>query len=363
MKNAHRFATLTSIVVLAGCGSNIEEETGPELRPARVHTVTGADSSQIRSFSGVIHSAQESRLSFKVGGTVISLPVQAGSALKPGDTIARIDASTFELELEQARAKLAQADASLRNSQSSYNRVKGLYENSGASKDELDLARANAETAEAEVRAANKSVELAELNQSYTLLRASGDCTVASIAVEQNENVSAGEEIAIVNCGDALEVHLGIPESLIGRLSKGMAAQIQPNIAGNKSYSGKVTEIGVGTSSSAATFPVVVAIEKTDKDIRPNMAAQVSLDFGSQTAKLFHVPTNAVVKDGAGTHVFLAVPTGNGQAAIKRQMITVGALTSQGLEVIDGLSMGDLVVTAGLSSLREGQPVLLPGEF
>ena len=181
----------TVIVFIAGCGqADLPEE--PRLRPVRYLLVSSDSVVRERSFSGTLKSSLESRLSFKVSGTATSVPVQIGQRLQKGDLIAQLDAAGFALQEEQAQASLVQTEASERNAMSNYERTKGLYANDSASRNDLDAARANAESAEAQVRAAEKALEIARLNESYTRLYANADCSIASIDVEVNENVSAG---------------------------------------------------------------------------------------------------------------------------------------------------------------------------
>ena len=68
-----------------------------------------------------------------------------------------------------------------------------------------------------------------------------------------------------------------------------------------------------------------------------------------------------MIRDPGGTFVYVALPTEvSGQALVRRKPVTLGELTQSGIEVLDGLSAGDRVVTAGLSVIRDGQRVLVP---
>jgi RND family efflux transporter MFP subunit len=173
-----------------------------------------------RSFTGTAKSTQESRLSFKVSGTATSVPAQVGQLLNEGDLIAQLDAANYALQIEQAQAALIEAQAGERNAVSAYERTKGLYANDNASLNDLDSARANAEAAQAQVSAAAKALEIARLNESYTRLYASAQCSISSIDIEVNENVTAGQQIAIVSCGDEFEVTLDVPESVISNIDQ-----------------------------------------------------------------------------------------------------------------------------------------------
>ncbi len=359
MKIAAYFVFL-SAVLLGGCDGPTQMEAEPQLRPVRIAIVAPSDGSRERSFSGISQSTQESRMSFKVSGTLVDLPVQVGDQLKKGDLIAGLSDSTYELQVQQAEAALAQAQASQRNTDANYERVKGLYENSNASRGDLDVARANAESAQAQVRSARKSLEIAQLNRSYTRLKAAADCTVASVDADLNENVNAGEQIAKVNCGTGIEVSLGIPESLIGGFSSGLPATVRFNALPDREYIGEVTEVGNASGSSAATFPVVVTLQEFDREVRPSMAAEVTIRFAEQQSKAPVIPAAAVVNDERGTFVYVAEPGDGNIATIRRQTITVGELTANGVQISAGLSAGDRVVIAGTSVIREQQTVLLP---
>ncbi len=348
-------------LLLSACGGSDDLAAVEQLRPVRVFTVTDNGEIRQRTFSGISQSAQESRLSFKVGGNIVELPIQVGDQISPGELIARLDASSFELEAEQARANLIQAQANQRNARANYDRAKNLYENANASRNDLDTARAGAESAEAEVKAAQKALEIAELNRSYTRLNANAACAVASVAVELNENVKSGEEIAKVNCGADIEVAVGVPEGLIAQMNRQIPTMVRFNAIPGTPFAAAVTEIGVAGSSSAATFPVVVQLTEADPRMRPNMAAQVTFEFINREGAAIHVvPASAVVNDQNGRFVYLAEPAGDGTATVTRHDVELGELTENGIEIFAGLEDGDLVVTAGVSAIRDQQTVLLP---
>ena len=178
------FATIGLMLALSACSDSANVTAEPALRPVRVAVVSQNGDFRERSFTGISQSTQESRMSFRVAGTIIDIPVQVGDRLAAGDLIARLNPSNFDLTVQQAEASLAQATANQRNADSAYSRAKELYENNNASRNDLDSARANAESAEAQVQSAAKSLEIARLDRSYTRLTAATDCTIASVDAE-----------------------------------------------------------------------------------------------------------------------------------------------------------------------------------
>ena len=348
-------------VFLSACGDDLApEQTEPALRSVKTQIIGSSQQGITRTFSGSAKANQRSNLSFRVAGNMQSLKVEVGDRLQPGDVIATLDPFEYQLQAQQALASLTQAQATLRNAKSNFERTKGLYENNNISRNELDSARANAESSSAQVSAANKVLELARLNESYTKLKAVETCSVADSLAEVNEQVTAGQTIVEVTCGDGLDVELVVPGSVIALLQRGMNANISFSAIPDKLFTGKITEVGVA-SSAGTTYPVTVALTETSDDLRPGLAAQVSFKFETAEHKRnFIVPAVAIGKDVAGKYVYIVENTTQENVGIiKRQNVTIGELTATGIEITQGVQEGDRVVTAGVNIVREGLEVLI----
>ena len=354
------FASL-AVLNLTGCDSQTPE-TEPQLRLVRYITIADPASTRTRVFSGSSKSTQESRLSFKVAGTLIDIPVQVGDQLKPGQVIARLDSSQFKLQVQQSNASLIQAQANARNANASYERTKKLYQDNNASRNDLDNARANAETTKALQEAAENALELAELELSYTDLKSDGDCAVAELSVEVNENVASGNPIAKVNCGEELEVQVNVPENLIASIKSDAKVFIAFDAVAGKRFNGRVTEVGGVAEGGASVFPVVVKLldSNAGSGLRAGLAAEVTFSFASNDGANTHLlPLSAVIKGSDGTFVFVAEPQQDKRAVVRRKVVQLGELTENGVQVLQGLERGDRVITAGISVIRDGQQVLM----
>jgi len=355
------FALLFATLILAACGKSdtaIEEI----LRPVRYVTVSDNNVIRGRSFSGTSKSSRESRLSFKVSGTIINAPVQNGQRLNAGDLIAEIDPASYVLQAQQAQASLVEAQANDRRAAANYERTKGLYANDNASLNDLESARAQAESAGAQVGSASKALEIARLNISYTKLTADTDCSIASLDIEVNENVGAGQQVAAVSCGDAFEVTLDLPESLIGSVNATTPVSVQFGSIPDQVFSGTISEVAVALAPGSAAFPIVIKIAESHPSLRSGLAANVTFQFDSDADRgRVVIPVTAVVKDPNGTFVFVAeLAEIDDEAIVHRRAVTFGELSQLGIEIIDGLNVGDRVVTAGVSVIRDGQRVLIP---
>ncbi len=355
-KNSNLFVIALFVVGLAGCTDPIEEEA-TVLRPVK-HIVVSSGSAAIRDrvFSGTAHSSSEANLSFNVNGTVKRVVVKVGDTVKRGDLIAEIDSETYRIEVEQAQAALAQANASRRNTEAEYQRVRQLYTNDNASQNELDTALANAESSKASYNADSHGLRLALLNLDYTKLNADGNCTIANLNIEPNENITSGTTVAEVNCGAGWEVEIGVPESLISAFHDGITGSVQFTAIRGESFSGAVTEIGTATGGNS-TFPVTLLMNDFPAIIRSGLAAEVTFQFGAQSTDgdNFYLGPSVVGQDETGTFVFVIEPSEElGAAVLRRRAVEVGGISELGLEIKSGLNNGDKVVTAGQTMARDG---------
>lgn len=357
---------LVLLVVIAGAGglggcSETAEDAAPVLRPVRCQTVYSTGGARVRTFSGSSRAGVESRISFKVGGTVDRLEVKVGDVVQAGATIAQLDPKDYRLRKEEAEASLRRHEAQLRSYSANYERIRSLYENGHASLNDLDQARASFETAQAAVRSAEKSLELARSQLESTTLIAPVTGSIADVPVEVNENVQPGGVIAVLTSGSQPEVEVSIPENLITQIREGAAVQVSFDAIPGTRFPAVVTEVAVAAMGMATTFPVTVRLTAADDAIRPGMAAEVAFSFetADQRNRIL-VPPSSVGEDRQGRFVFIVDEVDDGLGTARRRAVAVGELTGDGLEITEGLHDGDLLVTAGVSKLTDGRRVRIP---
>lgn len=358
----NKFCVWTALALCAWvCVSCSKKEEPKEvIRPVRYQKVSKANAEQVRSFSGVASAGIESRLSFKVSGNIEKKLIKVGDAVKAGDLLAQIDAKDYMLQAEELDAQMAQTRAQERNAKANYDRVRALYENNNASKSDLDAARAQYESYTASYKALEKKKELAERQIDYTRLTAPRDGNIASVAVDINENVQAGQTIVVLTSDDVIDVNVMVPENYISRITKDSRVEVGFASVSNRSYEGVVKEIGVTSESYATTYPVTVEIVSADRQIRSGMAADVRFYVSaSEQQDRYIISSFAVNEDARGKFVLVAVPAGEGLATVERREVKVGQLTDSGIEIFSGIKDGDLVITAGISKIIEGQKVKL----
>jgi len=344
---------------LLSCGGE-PPSPEPPLRPVRYQVVEASGGRRVRTFSGVTRSEVESNLSFRVAGNVQRVLVLNGDSVEQGQLIAELDPTDFELQVDEAEAAVLQTQAQARRADADYERVRGLYENRNASKSDLDAARAAAESARAQIDASLQRLEQARSRLSYTRLRAPVGGSIGRVDVEVNENVQAGQRVAMLSSGARPEVEVAVPESLIGELEVGDPVSVRFDALPGREFPAEMIEVGVAATGLATTFPVTVRLAEARAEVRSGMAANLDFTFGEEGAPdRVLAPSHAVLEDRDGRFVYIVVPSEPGRGQVQRRAVTIGELTGEGLEILDGLSDGDRLVTAGVSQIHDGLEVKL----
>lgn len=345
---------------LAACGDAEAKEQAPLLRAVRFVVAESAAGDQTRAFSGVLRAGEQARLSFQVGGRVRERKVRVGDKLAKGAVVAKVDPTDLQLQLGEAQASVAQARAQSKNAESSYVRVKALYANQNASRQDLDQARASRDSAKAVLTAAQQGVRQLSRQLSYATLKAPAAGVVSAVAVEPNEVVSPGQVVVVMQLGEQLEVEVDLPEAAINRVARGdeVAVQLDSN---PKPLVATVREVGVA-SPGATVFPVTATLTDAPKGARAGMAAEVTFTFkGKADAGRMVLPTTAVSEDAKGRFVYAVEGEGE-TGTLKRLGVKVGALRREGIEVLEGVAPGQRIVTAGVSRVHAGLQVKVPAE-
>lgn len=373
MKYALKLAILLPFL-LWSCGGSKTEESIPELiRPVKYQEVGVSGGKNTFSFSGIAQSGQEARLSFRVSGTIRSLNVKLGDRVRRGQVIATIDPSDYTIQAEQATASKKGSDASLKSSETqliiartNYERIEKLYESNSVPLSEFEQAKSNYETAQSSYEAAKtqvtsteKQVEAAKNQVNYTRLTAPFNGVITTVNAEANEVIGSGSPVAVLSSEAEPEVQVGVPENLISNVKKGQKVAIRFSALEDQTFEGVVQEVSYAAGTSP-TYPAVIRIKNASDDIRPGMASTVTFNFGKADEKQFTVsPIEAIGEDSDGNFAFLLQKTDQSLYVVKKQTVEVGALLPDGFEIKSGLKPGDLVATAGLSTLLDSMKVKL----
>jgi len=360
MKSIYYTLILSVLIFGSACSNKKEPVQKEKLRPVKYAEVSYSGIGQVRSFNGIARSDKEINLSFRTSGILTTLNIAAGQKVFKGELLAQIDNSEARLSLEQSLSSLNSAKANLNTSTSTLERTKTLFEKGSASLSDYENAKSSFASAEANHESAKRTVEIQKKQVGYGIIYAPADGIIAAKNVENNENVGSGSVIAVLNAGSFMEISLGLPENVINRVHKGMKVSAKFPALQGKAFNGVVNEIAPSVESGTATYPVRIKLSGETSEIKSGMAANITFTFPkTDNQEILIVPISAVGEDSKGNFVYVIEKQNDEVGIIKKQHFTIGELSPAGFEVKNGLKSGQIVATAGLQTLLDGQKVSL----
>lgn len=313
-------------------------------RPVRIMAVTARPQVQTHSYPARIQADRSTLLSFQVSGRLEKFPFREGDTLEPGDLVAELDPTDYELAYRQAQL---QAELLLKELDR-----KKLLNTQGHVPDEV------LEQAQVDYDLASVKVDQAERHISHTKLLVPFRALLAKRLVEKFVNLSAGEAVVLLQDISVLAVEVSIPEQTVlgARPDHLIEAKAAFSSDPTTFYPIKLKEIATepdqGTRSYLATFSLN---PPEDRSILPGMSATAYLSLKSEPASTLAVPLGAVTT--AANDEFRVWVFDEKTGLISSRTVELGEWSKSQVEVLSGLTEGEYIVTAGAGYLHEGQKV------
>ena len=358
--------TMCGCILFAACAPKAPESTPTEIRAVKTEVVKAEAATQQRTLSGVLIVAEETRLSFAVGGKLQSVPLREGDEFRAGQVIARLDPADFEREVAADKARLSSANSRLRETEATFRRYEPLARNGSVSQQEIARIEAAVAIARSDLQVAKVALATAEENLRRATLTAPRDGIVTKLVAKQFEEIAAGQPVYEVGTRDALEVLFLVPEHLVPNLRYDAQVGITIPGLGDRTVPGHIIEIGAGAEAGNA-FRVRARLDEAPLGARSGMTASVALPVGSgenSVAAAFAVPLSALVFDttetgpvvGSKAALFVFDAT---RGIVTRREVPVLGMAGDRVFVTGGLTDGERIVTAGVAFLHDGEEVRL----
>ena len=363
------FKILSSVLILFiafsifGC-SKQEAEEKEVIRPVRTFEIPSPGQFSQRNFPGRAKATQEIDLAFRVSGPLITFPVDVGDIVNVGDIVARIDPRDFQVNVQSAQGKLDNAIAASRRAESEYQReLNILKQDPGAtSQTAVDRKREQRDKAKANIKSFAAELESAKDQLEYTYLKAPFDGNVVNTYVENFENVQAKQPILRILDDSLIEMVVNIPESLISLAPHVEDIKVVFDPFPDTEIQAQIKEIGTEASATTRTYPVTLVMQQPEgKKILPGMAGKAS---GTPPREIagdmlgIEIPVTAVFTDESSGNSFVWVIDESDLTVAKRQ-VEVDQMGDRGVRIISGLKEDELIASAGVNYLFEGQKVKL----
>jgi membrane fusion protein (multidrug efflux system) len=329
---------------LMSCGSKSQNDSAPRnpnvsrsstIQVKGVVTVLQPVDNVVLS-SGTVLASESVDLVAEVGGTVERIVFREGDHVKKGDLLLKIKDDDLQAQLKklQLQIKLA-ADVAERQEQ--------LFKTGNTSKEQYDIATSTLATLQADQENLLASIRKREI-------RAPFDGTIGLRYVSVGSYVSPTTRVASIQKVNPVKVDFAIPEKYANKVRVGDPVNFSSEESSLR-FSGRVYAIEPQIEPTTRTVQLRALCDNPDEKIFPGGYVHVELRL-SEPGGAIMVPTQAIVPVLKGQTVLVAK---NG--VVKTVPVKTGIRTSSTIQITEGLSVGDTVITTGLLQLRPGMPV------
>ena len=358
---------LCSIVAfgLQNCSEKKEAANEQLVRGLRAYKVSARAESRVRRFPSILQPADISVLSFEISGQLKAINLQVGQKVQLGDLLAEIDPRSLQAQVEQANAGVQLAKATVDNADADFQRKQELLKKGISSQAAFDQSNANLLTARAQFDQARRQLELANHNLDRSKLLAPFSGTIARVEMKSFAQIAAGQSILTLYSDDRFETSFLVPAPTFQTLRLGQQVQVKVADLPNLSLRGQITELG-SRAEQVSAFPAVVRLENSVPGLNAGMSVEVAVEeplIGGGSG--FLLPLTVLAPEGQKdvrgvASVFIY---DDATSTVKKRQVTVGGIRGNDLVVTNGVKVGDLVASAGVSYLVDDEKVkLLPAK-
>lgn len=334
-------ALLGSLVLLSSCGSKSKSEAPPTVARAGMMSVSGvvtklAPFDNVVLSSGTVIASESVDLAAEAPGTVESILFREGAHVKKNDLLVKIkhDDLLAQLKKTELQIQLATDQA---------DRQKRLFETNNTSKEQYDIAMSTRATLRADRDNLLASIRKKEI-------RAPFDGIIGLRYVSEGSYVSPTSRIASIQKINPLKVDFAIPEKYAGKVHVGDVVKLSSDET-NQQFTGKVYAVEPEIEPTTRTVQLRALCDNSGEAIFPGGYVHVELRLKEPGGALM-IPTQAIIPVLKGQTVFVQR---NGVVAVIA--VKTGIRTPSSIQITEGLSSGDTVITTGILQLRSGMPV------
>jgi RND family efflux transporter MFP subunit len=334
-------ALLLSLIALGvGCGKRHESPAAPDenlpLAAVRVQKIESVKQPVVEEVVGTVQPKLQAVIEAKVSGRITRLPVTLGQSVKQGDVLVELATQEIQARLDQANAAFQQAELDLK-------RTANLRKQQAATQAELDAVQARYNVTKA-------AVAEADALSGYAKILAPFDGVVARKLADEGDLAMPGKPLLDLEGRAGLRLVADVPSLLAGHVLPDAKLAVRVDTVPDV-ITGKLVEVSPAADPASRTVRMKVDLPET-AGLRTGQFGRLAVPLGEAT--FLFVPAPALVRRGQLEILFVAA---DGKAQMR--LVRTGKETPQGIEILAGLAPGEVVVSEGAGTLRDGQPLQL----
>jgi membrane fusion protein (multidrug efflux system) len=315
-------------------------------QPPATVAVAAVEQSQWQPFLEAVGSLVATRevfVSLEIAGQVREILFESGASVAAGELLLQLDDSVDQAELKGLLAdrRLAQLE---------FARAEKLLNDKLASQSNYDQAQARLQSAGALLDA--KRAVIAK-----KAIRAPFPGVLGIRQVNIGQYLEPGSQIVSLQQLDPVYVDYALPERFISQVSLGQAVEIKVKAFPAEKFTGRISAIDPRVDRNTRSARIRATFANPTLQLRPGMFAEVQTLLPVRD-NVLTVPQVAITYNPYGDAVFVVMEKDEG-LVVERRQVQTGSVRDRRVEVTQGLSAGDRVVSAGQLKLRNGQPVVV----
>ncbi|MCU1785298.1 efflux RND transporter periplasmic adaptor subunit [Pseudomonas sp. 13B_2.1_Bac1] len=358
---------LLAALSLAGCEQPPQGWGGPGgPREVEAMTVSSEPLTLIAQLPGRVEPVRVAEVRARVAGIVLARHFEEGTDVKAGDLLFQIDPAPFKAALSRAQGELAKTDAALFQAQTTVKRYEPLVKIEAVSQQDFDTAKAALQSALAAKRSAQADVETANLNLSYSTVKAPIAGRIGRALVTEGALVGQGDATMMARiqqldpiyvdftqpAADALRMRAAIEQ---GRLTGNAETPLTLSVEGSEHRSqGELLFSDVAVDRATGQISLRGRFANPGTALLPGMYVRVSAPQGLDKAAIL-IPQRAVQRSADGQARVLVI--GQDQT-IEAKPVNTGAMQGSRWQITKGLVVGDQIVTGAMNGINPGDKVI-----
>jgi membrane fusion protein, multidrug efflux system len=325
---------------LGACGDGDVAMPPPDgARPVHVADVRSAPRDSSVRAVGRLAPKDELALAFKIGGVIERIEVDEGDAVRRGALLAVLERTEIDAAVERAAESVGKAERDLKRTRALYAEDVATLEQVEDLTTALNIARANLDAARFDAR--------------YARIEAPADGVVLARRADPSELIAAGAPVLVV--GDlerGWSVRAAVTDRDVVQLAVGDKARVTFDAFPSDVFATHIERIASASDPATGTYEIELAIEPDGKPFVAGLVAKVELEI--RGGDRLWIPVEALLEaDGDYASVFVLAS----DDLVERRRVRIGVLSDESVEVREGLSLGEQVVTDGAAWLAEGARV------
>ncbi|MCS2608943.1 efflux RND transporter periplasmic adaptor subunit [Halomonas dongshanensis] len=293
---------------------------------------------------GTLQADESVTLSATVTETIAELAFDDGEQVDAGQLLVR-------LEDAQARAELRAAEALRDERRNTLDRSRQMQDRNLAARAEVEDNQARLRQAEAEIARLQARLESFRISAPFA-------GRVGLRTLSPGTLVTPGTALVTLDKLDVMKLDFSVPEMFLSRLTPGLTLRATTPAYPDDVFRGEIATIGTRVDPSSHSIDIRAVLDNADLRLRPGMLMQVVIQQRQRDALV--IPEAAIEPVG-DRHFVMVIDSLDGETRLRQQRIDIGERRLGEVEVLDGLSPGELVVSHGLQSARDGLAVRLLG--